>query len=372
MIKRLAASALVAAGFASAAAMAQEAPAEPGTITTPVTKPAPDKAAPPAEKASAPVTAAEKHFMETAARGNMEAIELARLAKEHAQSDDVKKLGQQLLDEHTKVGDDLKALAEKKGVELPKELPRADQSMEARLSKLSGAQFDKQYLTQMLSDHKKDISEFQHLATAAKDPDVKQFAQKTLPVLEEHERIVANLTREAAKEGGLAERAAHAGPAEHDHASEVRAGRIRRRPTSPKRRRWTPTRRARSPRPRSRTRRRAVNTRCPERPRIAGRTDAPARAGRQLRALGFCVVAARPWCRSARSLLDADLAEGVVVPALDGARERPHPSVGRSGEELDDASAECGVLGGIYALPLRGRAQRLGVGLPFEPRPAVR
>jgi putative membrane protein len=55
-----------------------------------------------------------------------------------------------------------------------------------KLSKLSGADFDKEYMKQMVSDHKKDIKEFQSQAKSGKDADIKNFAQSTLPTLEDH------------------------------------------------------------------------------------------------------------------------------------------------------------------------------------------
>lgn len=214
MMKKLAASAIVAVGLASAMAMAQTESPEPGaqpsqpstqpsqpkTQTAPST--APGHITEPKPQASAPaVSATEKRFLEDVARGNMEEIELGKLAKEHAQNEDVKKFGKRMMDDHEKVNDELRTLADKKGITLPKELPHTEQSNEDRLSKLNGPQFDKQYVSQMLMDHRKDIAEFQRQAASAKDPDVKQFAQKTLPALQEHERLVANLARETVKEG---------------------------------------------------------------------------------------------------------------------------------------------------------------------------
>jgi putative membrane protein len=212
MIKKLAASALVAVGLASAMAMAQAESPEPGTQPKqPIIQAAPTPATPPGriaepklESPAPAVSAAEKRFMEEAARANMEEMDLGKLAKDHAQNEDVKKFGQRMMEDHAKVNDELKTLAEKKGITLPKELARAEQSNEERLSKLTGPQFDKQYVSQMLMDHRKDIAEFQRQAASAKDPDVKQFAQKTLPALQEHERVVANLARETVKEGAAA------------------------------------------------------------------------------------------------------------------------------------------------------------------------
>ena len=65
-----------------------------------------------------------------------------------------------------------------------------------RLEKLSGAAFDRAYVSDMLADHRKDVADFKHQAMGAKDPDVKQFASKTLPTLKEHLKMVEDLSKE--------------------------------------------------------------------------------------------------------------------------------------------------------------------------------
>jgi putative membrane protein len=91
-----------------------------------------------------------------------------------------------MVDDHSKANDQLKQIATSKGVNLPTELDRSTQRELDKLSKLSGAEFDREYMKHMVSDHKKDVSEFKSEANRAKDPDVKQFAASTLPTLQQH------------------------------------------------------------------------------------------------------------------------------------------------------------------------------------------
>jgi putative membrane protein len=88
--------------------------------------------------------------------------------------------------DHSKANEELKQVASSKGVDVPKGLSAKDKATRDRLSKLSGAEFDKAYMQDMLRDHQKDVSEFRAESTKAKDSDVKSFASKTLPTLEEH------------------------------------------------------------------------------------------------------------------------------------------------------------------------------------------
>jgi putative membrane protein len=55
-----------------------------------------------------------------------------------------------------------------------------------KLNKLSGADFDKQYMAHMVSDHQKNVAEFKKASESAQDGEVKAFASKTLPTLQEH------------------------------------------------------------------------------------------------------------------------------------------------------------------------------------------
>jgi putative membrane protein len=128
----------------------------------------------------------DKKFVRDAAQGGMAEVELGKLATEKASSDDVKKFGQRMVDDHTKAADQLKQVASSEGIQLPQGLSAKDKMTEERLSKLSGEQFDKAYMADMVKDHTQDVTEFQHESHSGKDAAVKNFASQTLPTLEDH------------------------------------------------------------------------------------------------------------------------------------------------------------------------------------------
>ena len=128
----------------------------------------------------------DRQFMDKAAQGGMAEVELGQLAQQNGQSTEVKEFGKRMVDDHTKANDQLKQLASQKGVSLPTSLDAKDQATRERLSKLHGAEFDKAYMRDMVTDHKKDVAEFKHESMSAKDPDLKNFAAQTLPTLESH------------------------------------------------------------------------------------------------------------------------------------------------------------------------------------------
>jgi len=139
--------------------------------------------------ARADVGKADKDFMTEAAQGGMAEVKLGELAKDKAQNDAVKKFGDRMVTDHTKVNDELKSLASKKGVTLPADLSSQDQKIYDDLSKLSGAEFDKAYMDAMVKDHDTDVGVFKKVAKVAKDKDIREFATKTLPILQSHDKM---------------------------------------------------------------------------------------------------------------------------------------------------------------------------------------
>lgn len=137
-----------------------------------------------------PLTSGDRTFMEKAASGGMAEVQLGQLATEKGTSPTVKEFGQRMVTDHGKANDELKDLATKKNFTMPTELDSKDKATYDRLSKLSGADFDKAYMDAMVKDHDQDVREFKKeakLSTA--DPDLKAWAAKTVSVLEEHQKM---------------------------------------------------------------------------------------------------------------------------------------------------------------------------------------
>ena len=150
--------------------------------------------------ASAKLAGADKTFVEKAAIGGMAEVELGNLAQQKAASDQVKQFGARMVTDHSKANDELKQIASTKGVQLPSALDDQHKTEMDRLQTMSGADFDKAYMSHMVDDHKQDVAEFKKEANGGKDGDVKGFAAKTLPTLEEHLKL-AQTTNDAVKKG---------------------------------------------------------------------------------------------------------------------------------------------------------------------------
>ncbi|HEY3973111.1 MAG TPA: DUF4142 domain-containing protein [Candidatus Sulfotelmatobacter sp.] len=134
----------------------------------------------------AKLSPADQKFVKEAAQGGLAEVELGQLAVQKASSDAVKNFGQRMVDDHSKANDKLKELASEKGINLPKSPSVMQKATKERLSKLSGDQFDKAYMSDMLKDHKKDVAAFRTESSTGQDSDVKNFATQTLPTLREH------------------------------------------------------------------------------------------------------------------------------------------------------------------------------------------
>jgi len=146
------------------------------------------------------LTSGDTTFANKAAQGGMAEVKLGELAKDKASAQAVKDFGQRMIDDHTKANDELKEIAGKKSMTLPTSLDAKDQATYDRLSNLSGVAFDKAYMRDMVSDHRADINEFRRESNSGTDPDIKAFAAKTLPTLEEHLKMAQSTDTEVKSE----------------------------------------------------------------------------------------------------------------------------------------------------------------------------
>jgi putative membrane protein len=146
----------------------------------------------------------DETFLKEAAQGGRMEVELGNVAAKKASNERVKAFGKRMTEDHGKANKELTALAKKKNVQLSKTLDDKHKSEVDRLSKLSGSEFDHEYMEAMVKDHKEDVEKFERAAKEAKDSDVKQFAAKTLPVLKDHLELAQTTQQQLGKAGNMA------------------------------------------------------------------------------------------------------------------------------------------------------------------------
>jgi putative membrane protein len=128
----------------------------------------------------------DQHFLKEAAQGGLAEVQLGQLAIQKATNPDVKQFAQRMVNDHTQANAQLKEIARSKDLVLPRSLNAKDKTTKENLSSLSGKQFDKAYMADMVKDHTKDVAEFQKESSNSQDSALKGFASKTLPTLQDH------------------------------------------------------------------------------------------------------------------------------------------------------------------------------------------
>ena len=125
-------------------------------------------------------------FATKAAQGGMAEVEMGRLATQRAGDPSVREFGARMVADHSRADSELKSIASKKGMQLPADMNSEQKSELDKLSKMSGAEFDQEYMSSMVKDHEDDVKDFETQSQKGNDPDIKAFAAKTLPTLQQH------------------------------------------------------------------------------------------------------------------------------------------------------------------------------------------
>lgn len=142
----------------------------------------------------------QRFVMATAGVGIAE-VELGKLASEKATSPDVKSFGQRMATDHSKAGDELKTLAQNKGITVPTEMDAKHKALRDRLMKMSGEAFDHAYIAAMVDGHRQAVTAFRTEARTGKDADIKAWSEKTLPTIEDHLKVAQSLNKAVGTSG---------------------------------------------------------------------------------------------------------------------------------------------------------------------------
>jgi putative membrane protein len=125
-----------------------------------------------------------KHFLIVASISNLQEVNAGKLATQKAKRPDVRSFGQVMVKEHGQAEQKLMQLAKSKNIDLTE---AASQGIQPDLNlKNAGDNFDKLYVHAMLNGHQNAVETFETYSTTGKDPDIRRFAQQTLPTLKAH------------------------------------------------------------------------------------------------------------------------------------------------------------------------------------------
>jgi putative membrane protein len=185
---------LSALGFAAALALAGAAQAQ-TTMPKNTAQPAGQAGTAQAQKASKQ----DQQFLKEAMHGDMAEVKIGQLAQQKGQSQEAKQFGEALQQDHGQNLQQAQSLAQQLNVQAPTGPNAKQTAMYNKLSKLSGAQFDRQFAKDMVQDHKKDIATFRKHAKG--QGEVAQFAQQTLPTLQKHLKMAQSIQNQGAAVG---------------------------------------------------------------------------------------------------------------------------------------------------------------------------
>jgi putative membrane protein len=152
-------------------------------------------ATPPSNQQQQQLSQKDMTFAKEAAIGGLAEVELGKLAEQNAQDRQVKEFGARMVRDHGAANNELAMVAARKGITLPDQLDQKHVQLRDKLAKLRGAEFDRAYMREMVEDHDKDVKAFRQHAQSGTDPDLKQFAQMTLPTIEEHDRMAHGIVK---------------------------------------------------------------------------------------------------------------------------------------------------------------------------------
>jgi putative membrane protein len=142
----------------------------------------------------------EEHFVLEAASGGLAEVKLSELAKNRASDAKVKDFANQMIIDHTQANDELKPIADYNKIAWPDRLEGDSDTAFKQLTKLSGPNFDEEYIKVMVKDHDKTVRDFEDASHKIKDTTIKDYINKTLPILRQHQRHAHELAKENKRE----------------------------------------------------------------------------------------------------------------------------------------------------------------------------
>jgi len=161
-----------------------------------------DDAQGPAGKGGATEKIDDAKFVMKASMSDMTEIMTGKLAEQNAQSPAVKEFARHMIQDHTKSSQELMQIVQKSGHQPAKQLDQEHQQMASKLKDLKGQDFDKMYMQMQVMAHQKAVALFKSESQNAQDQQLKAFAEKTLPVIQQHAQMAQKIASQVGAQGG--------------------------------------------------------------------------------------------------------------------------------------------------------------------------
>lgn len=154
-----------------------------------------DQATNSSQDPNGPAAMMDKAFVRQALQGGMAQVQLGQLALQKSTNPEVKQFAQKMVDDHTKLGDAMKQVAQQMDVKPPDSLSGKDKSMISKLNALNGDAFDKAYIKDMVKDHKQDEKDFKQEAENTSNPALKSIVSQGGQMIGQHLQMIEQIAQ---------------------------------------------------------------------------------------------------------------------------------------------------------------------------------
>jgi putative membrane protein len=138
----------------------------------------------------------DKMFVKKAMQGNLAEVQMGQLALQKSNNDQVKKFAQTMIDDHTKLNEQMRPIAQQLGVDIPTDASKKDKSLMTKMQGLSGPAYDQAYIKEMVKDHKQDQGEFKMEVSNSGNIGVKNAALDGGKTISEHLQMAQQLAKD--------------------------------------------------------------------------------------------------------------------------------------------------------------------------------
>ena len=140
------------------------------------------------------ISAQDQEFVNQAGVINMAEVELGKIAQSKASNSDVKTFAKKMVEDHGKASKELEQLVKQEKGKMPKELDQTHKDLKDKLSKLSGSEFDKQYMEAMAKGHMEAMTAFE--SESKSESAIGKWAGQTLATLQQHHQEAMRIAKE--------------------------------------------------------------------------------------------------------------------------------------------------------------------------------
>jgi len=140
-------------------------------------------------------SSSDKKFVREALAGENAQVDLGKLAVQKGSSDDVREFGRKMVDDHTKLNEEMRDVADKEGIRAPAGITAKEKAQVAKLASLSGESFDKAYIAAMVKDQRGNLAALKREATAGNDTAIKEEASQGMKLIEQHLQLAEEMAR---------------------------------------------------------------------------------------------------------------------------------------------------------------------------------